>query len=225
VQHAGSDESVWKGSGPGKGMLAMKQAASVENFFARNKDIPPVIDALVRWNGAKEHALHNRLDPDHICMSGHSFGANTTQAVAGEVFARARVSFLEPRISAAVMMSPSAPAGGDPAEAFASIKIPCLLMTGTNDDSPIGTTTAADRQKVFPCLQAAPAWQVVFDKGTHMSFGDRDLLGKSQNENRYHRATLALTSAFWDAQLKGDAAAKSWLNGSGAKSVLVPEDK
>jgi len=98
-------------------------------------------------------------------------------------------------------------------------------MTGTKDDSPIGNSTAADRLKVYPNLTQAPAWQVVFDKATHMSFGDRDLLGKSQNENRYHKAILALTTAFWDAQLKGSATAKSWLNGAGAKSVLVPEDQ
>ena len=224
VQHPGSDESVWKDVGPLQRMVALKQAASLENFLARNKDIPVVIDALLHWNGEKDHALKDRLDPEHIGMSGHSFGAKTTQAVAGESFALGN-SFREPRIDAAVMMSPGAPAIGDPEKAFASIKIPCLLMTGTQDDSPIGNSTAADRLKVFPALRLAPAWQVVFDKGTHMSFGDRDLRGNATAAGRYHRAILALTTAFWDAELKGDAAAKTWLNGSGAKSVLVPEDK
>ncbi len=224
VQHPGSDESVWKDVGPLQRVAAMKQAASVENFLARNKDVPVVIDALVRWNGEKDHALKNRLDPEHIGMSGHSFGAKTTQAVAGESFALG-TSFLEPRIDAAVMMSPGAPAIGDPEKAFASIKMPCLLMTGTQDDSPIGNTTAADRLKVFPALRLAPAWQVVFDKGTHMSFGDRDLRGKAITDTRYHKAILALTTAFWDAELKGNAEAKTWLTGGGAKSVLVPEDK
>ncbi|MEO5716583.1 MAG: CocE/NonD family hydrolase [Luteolibacter sp.] len=225
VQHPGSDESVWKDVPPLQRMVAAKQAASLENFLARNKDIPAVIDALVRWNGEKEHELHNRLDPEHIGMSGHSFGATTTQAVSGEAFVRDRFTFLEPRISAAVMMSPCAPAAGDPVKAFAPIKIPCLLMTGTNDDSPIGNSTAAERLTVFPGLQLAPAWQVVFDKGTHMTFGERDLKGAAIKDPRYHRAILALTTAFWDAELRGDAAAKSWLNGAGARSVLVPEDK
>ncbi len=225
VQHPGSDESVWKGAGPVKGMIAMKEAASLENFLARNQDIPAVIDALVRWNGEKQHELRGRLDPEHIGMSGHSFGAKTTQAVAGGTFATARAAFLEPRIDAAVMMSPGPPDAGDALKAFASIKIPCLLMTGTKDDSPIGNMTAADRLKVFPGLQLAPAWQVVFDKGTHMSFGDRGLMGKPQDGSRYHKAILALTTAFWDARLKGSATAQSWLNGAGARSVLVPDDK
>ena len=224
MQHPGSDQSVWKDVPLRQRMGALKQAASLENFQARTKDIPAVIDALTRWNGEKNHPLNGRLDLAHLGMSGHSFGANTTQAVSGQAFARGRVSFLEPRIDAAVMMSPSPPAVGDPAVAFAAIKIPCLLMTGTLDDSPIGNTSAAARLKVFPHLQQAPAWQVVFDKATHMSFGERDLLGKPLTESRFHRAILALTTGFWDATLKGDARARTWLNGAGAKSMLAPND-
>lgn len=224
VQHSGSDESVWKDAPMLQRMTAMKQAASLENFMARSSDIPAVIDSLTTWNQQKGHALHQRLDLQHIAMSGHSFGANTTQAVAGQSFARGRKSFVEPRIDAALMMSPSPPALCDPASAFASIKIPCLLMTGTKDDSPIGNSTAADRLKVFPYLEKAAAWQVVFQDATHMSFGERELTGGASKNSRYHKAILALSTAFWDAQLRGDADAKAWLNGEGARKVLDPKD-
>ena len=225
VQHPGSDESVWKGVPPLQRMAGMQRAASLENFLARARDIPVVIDALALWNGEAAHPLHGRLDLARLGMSGHSFGAVTTQALAGQAFAGERVSLLDPRLTAAVMMSPSPPAQGDPAVAFGPIKIPCLLLTGTLDDSPIGNTRAADRLKVFPHLQLAPAWQVVFDKATHMSFGERGLLGQSLGEARYHRAILALTTALWDATLKGAGQAKAWLNGEGAKAVLTPADR
>ena len=225
VQHPGSDESVWKNTERLQRMAELKKAASLENFMRRGEDIPVIIDALTAWNNDKENPLHDRFDLKHIGMSGHSFGANTTQVLAGQTIAGGRISFLEPRISAAVMMSPGIPALGDPAKAFESIKIPCLLMTGTLDTSPIGNSSAEDRLKVFPNLTHAPAWQIVFDKATHMSFGDRDLQGNSENENRYHKAILALTTAFWDARLRGDKEAKAWLNGSSARSCLVPEDK
>ncbi len=78
--------------------------------------------------------------------------------------------------------------------------------------------------KVFPNLSRASAWQVVFDGATHMSFGDRNLRGKSDVGNRYHNAILALTTAFWDAHLKGDSAAKKWLDGDGAERLLAKED-
>jgi len=225
VQHAGSDESVWKEAETGQRMVAMRKAASLESLMGRVKDIPSVIDALTRWNAEKDHPLGGRMDLEHLGMSGHSFGAVTTQAVAGQAYAGGRVPFLEKRIDAAVMFSPSTPALGDPAKAFASVTIPCLLMTGTLDDSPIGNSTAADRLKVFPALVKAPAWQVVFDKGTHMSFGDRDLKGNSEAGNRYHKPILALSTAFWDARLRGDKEAAAWLNGPEARSVLVTEDK
>ena len=220
VQHPGSDESVWKDAGPLEKVTAMRQAASIDNYLKRTKDVPAVIDALAKWNGEPEHALAGRLDLEHLGMSGHSFGAQTTQAVAGQG-ARPRMSLAEPRIDAAVMMSPSPPAAGDPTKAFAPIKIPCLLMTGTHDDSPIGNTTPADRLKVFPHLQQAPAWQVVFDQATHMDFGQS---GKG-SPTRYHQATLALTTAFWDAELKADPAAKAWLRGENARPVLVAADR
>jgi predicted dienelactone hydrolase len=224
VQHPGSDESVWKGAAALERIGAMKKAASLENYLDRAKDIPAVIDVLTDWSEQKDHPLFHRLDLEKIGMSGHSFGAQTTQAVAGQG-ARPRLSFAEPRIDAAVMMSPSPPAMGDPARSFAPIKIPCLLMTGTLDDSPIGNTKPEDRLKVFPHLQQAAAWQVVFDKANHMAFGERDLAGKAPAESRYHRAILALTTAFWDAKLKNDTAAKKWLKGEDARSVLVPGDR
>lgn len=225
VQHPGSDECVWKNTPLTGRMAAMKKAASLENHLARARDIPAVIDALTKWNGEEGHPLKGRLDLEHLGMSGHSFGAGTTQAVSGQTAARGRVAFVEPRIDASVMMSPSPPALGDPAAAFASIKIPCLLMTGTQDDSPIGNNTPEDRLKVFPHLQQAAAWQVVFDKATHMAFGERELTGKTHRDPRYHRAILALTTAFWDAELKRDTTARTWLKGKGPAAVLVPEDR
>jgi predicted dienelactone hydrolase len=225
IQHPGSDESVWKDERAGKRMAAMKLAASPKNFMARNNDVPAVIDALEAWNGEKGHALEDVFDISSIGMSGHSFGAVTTQAMAGQAFAGGRISYTEERIDAALMMSPSSPKRGDPAEAFGNIRIPCLLMTGTLDDSPIGDTTPASRLLVFPALTNAPAWQVVFDEATHMSFGERDLAGKSIKGSRYHEAILALSTAFWDAELRGDNAARAWLNGEGAEKALVSKDE
>jgi len=225
VQHPGSDESVWKDQPASQRKLAMQQAGSLENFLGRNKDIPAVIDALTHWNNQEGHTLYHRLDPGHIGMSGHSFGAITTQAIAGQSFVAEHVSFRDSRIKAAVMMSPNKPAIGDPAAAFASIQIPCLLLTGTQDDGVIFGTRPEDRLQVFPYLQQAQAWQVVFDKATHMTFGERDLMGQPIRDPRYHRAILALTTAFWDAELMGNTAAKNWLQGDGARTVLVSQDR
>lgn len=224
VQHPGSDESVWKSQPFLQRITAMKKAASLENVIARGHDIPFVIETLTTWNHEKKHPLHGRMNLDAIGMSGHSFGANTTQSVAGQDYPGNKLSFTEPRIDAAVMMSPGPPAIGDSAKAFGDIRIPCLLMTGTEDDSPIGKQTPEDRLKVFPHLQKAPAWQVVFDGADHMDFGQRSMRGEEIKGTRYHQAILALTTAFWDSTLKNNAAATSWLKGKDARSVLETKD-
>ena len=224
IQHPGSDESVWRGERPLNRMAAMKSAASAQNFLDRTKDVPAVINALETWNVEKGHALHGAFDLGRIGMSGHSFGAATTQAMAGQDYAGGRVSHREDRIDAALIISPNVPKLGDPAKAFAAITVPCLLITGTRDDSPIGDVEPADRLKVFPNLANAPAWQVVFDKATHMSFGESVGFGKATEGDRCHKPILALSTAFWDAHLRGDKAAKEWLNGDGAKAILGEAD-
>lgn len=223
MQHIGSDESVWKEAAALERVTAMRQAASAKSYLERTKDVPAVLDALAKWNDEKGHPLSGRMDLEKVGMSGHSFGAQTTQVMAGQ--SAGRLSLRDPRVDAAVMMSPSPPARGDAATAFGTVKIPCLLMTGTLDDSPIGNTTPADRLKVFPHLTEAPAWQVVFDKATHMDFGQRAVKSGASKETRYHRAILGLTTAFWDAELKGRPEALKWLNDGGAEKVLLPEDR
>jgi len=49
----------------------------------------------------------------------------------------------------------------------------------------------------------------------HSAFGDRPLPGDQKPRNpNHHRAILALSTAFWDAYLRGDAAARAWLQGA-----------
>lgn len=92
VQHPGSDESVWKEAARGERMTAMKQAASGRSLLDRLSDIPFVLDQLERWNGESGHALHGALDLEHIGMTGHSFGAVTTQAMMGQKYPSGKAS-------------------------------------------------------------------------------------------------------------------------------------
>ena len=84
LQHPGSDDSVWKSEPGQQRMRAMKQAASLDNFMLRVQDVPAVLNQLAIWNAAKTNQLADRLDMKKIGMSGHSFGAVTTEAVSGE---------------------------------------------------------------------------------------------------------------------------------------------
>jgi dienelactone hydrolase len=220
LQHPGSDESVWRGVRLADRMQAMRDAASARNFALRCGDVRAVLDALTVWNGDERHALHGRLDLARVGMSGHSFGAVTTQAVSGQTFGPLGRRHTDARIDAALPMSPSPPALGAPARAFGAVAVPWLLMTGTADDSPIGDTSPADRLEVFPALPAAiDRYELVLDGAAHGVFSNR------RGDAAHHRTILALSTAFWDVHLRGDAAARAWLHGDGAKQALGAKDR
>lgn len=227
LQHPGSDTGVWKDVPLLQRKSAMQKAASVENFTLRVGDVRAALDQLARWNDEPGHVLHRRLDLGHVGMSGHSFGAGTTQAVGGQAYGPRSLG--DPRIDAAIAFSPSSPSdrGGDPKAAFGAVRIPWLLMTGTHDTSLIGGQTPASRLEVFPALPATgQAYEVLLDRAEHSAFTDRALPGDVQVRNpNHHRAILAISTAFWDAWLSRDADARGWLDGDGPRRVLEAADR
>ncbi len=223
MQHPGSDDAVWKDTAPLQRMAAMRGAASLGNFLLRVHDVPAVLDQLAIWN--KSGPLAGRMDLEKIGMSGHSFGAVTTEAVSGERFPLSGTELTDQRIRAAVVFSPSTPKSESAGRAFGDVKIPWLLMTGTEDIAPIGGQDMKSRLAVYDALRGATRYEVVLNKGEHSAFTDRPLPGDHEARNpNHHRVILAISTAFWDACLRGDKEALTWLNGSGPRSVLEPAD-
>ena len=226
LQHPGSDDSVWKDTPPARRLRAMKQAASLDNFLLRVQDVPAVLNQLELWNADKTNALAGRMDLKKVGMSGHSFGAVTTEAVSGETFPLEGQKLTDARITAAIAFSPSTPKSGGAAKAFGAVKIPWLLMTGTKDLAPIGNADMKSRLGVYPALRGAPKYEVELNNAEHSVFTDRALPGDREPRNpNHHRVILALSTAFWDAYLRGDAAALAWLDGASPRSVMEPDDR
>lgn len=226
VQHPGSDSSVWKDEEPGQRMQAMRKAASAQNFLHRAKDVPAALDQLDHWNNTEGHALAGRLNLLKVGMSGHSFGAVTTQAVSGQRTRRGKARFTDARIDAAVIMSPSSPRRGTPDAAFGNVSLPWLLMTGTKDTAPIGDADMKSRLAVFPALPPGGKYELVLFGARHSAFSDRDLPGDTEPRNpNHHRVILALSTAFWDTFLLDSAPARQWLDGNGPRSVLEQRDR
>ena len=112
--------------------LTVQDAARGRDILLRVGDIHVVLDQLARWRADTASPLHGRVDPRRIGMSGHSFGALTTQAVSGQHFPLGDAA-TDSRIKAAVLFSPSSPRRGDPKKAFDKVSVPWILMTGTED--------------------------------------------------------------------------------------------
>ena len=227
LQHPGSDTAVWRDEPLARRMAAMRDAASLENFQLRVRDVPRVLDQLEAWNRKAGHPLAGRLDLRHVGMSGHSFGAQTTQAVSGQSFPLIGRRLTDDRIKAAVIMSPGSPQGRlDPRGAFADVTIPWLLMTGTKDTSLIGSQSVESRLAVFPALPPGGKYELVLHDAEHSVFSDRPLPGDREPRNpAHHQAILALSTAFFDATLRDDEAAQAWLDGDGPAHVLDEDDR
>jgi len=226
LQHPGSDDGVWRDTPKAQRPAAMQQAASVQNLLLRARDVAVVIDQLAKWQSLDGHALAGRLDLARLGMSGHSFGAVTTQAVSGQADPSGSQRLTDPRIKAALAFSPGPPARGEPARAFGSVRIPWMLMTGTKDASLIGSQTPQSRLNVYPHLPDIAKYELVLDHAEHSAFTDRPLPGDTEPRNpNHHRAILALSTAFWDAHLRDDPAARAWLHGDGAREVLEKDDR
>ncbi|HEY2289845.1 MAG TPA: hypothetical protein VGM86_04000 [Thermoanaerobaculia bacterium] len=218
VEHLGSDTTaITKG---GRLLKNLKEAAGdPRNAVARPLDVRFVLDQLEKLNQGGSPLFH-RLDLTRVGMAGHSFGSWTTMAVAGQ-----GGNFTEPRFKAAIAMSTPVPKQKDYERVYRDVHIPILHMTGTEDDSPIGETKAAERRIAYDHIQGVDQYLVTFQGGDHMVFSGRLIQAERPKDPVFHSLILQGTTAFWDAYLKGDAAAKDWLAKGGYAAALGTDGK
>ncbi|HYG61513.1 MAG TPA: alpha/beta fold hydrolase [Thermoanaerobaculia bacterium] len=227
VQHPGSDSSVWQGTlHPLKSMRAA--SSDPANSIARPLDVRFTIDRLEALN-REASPYKGRLDLEDLGVAGHSFGAYTALAVAGQMFVRGNreMSLADPRVKAVLAMSAPAPARKWQADkSYSRIKVPVLHMTGTRDDSPIGDTRASERRIPFDRISAVDQYLLVLNGGDHMVFsGARRPTASSDKDPVFLDLILMSSTAFWDVYLRGDTAARAWLANGGFEKALGAEGK
>lgn len=222
LTHIGSDSSLWEGK-PGHPWDVLRRspitrAMTVERF----QDVPAVLNQLPGW-AAENADVGAMMDLSTLGMSGHSFGAMTTQAMAGENFpgdhdapAGELVSYKDDRFKAAIAYSPvpiRELVGETPEKYFyGPISLPIFYMTGTNDDSPLEGFTYDRRVVVYDYTGAAEKYLLVLNEGDHMVYnGTRGKLEANPLREPHEDFIKVISLAFWDGYLKGDAAALEWL--------------
>ncbi len=234
LQHPGSDESVWRGKA--QPIKSLQEAVrnpllAVNGAVNRTADVRFALDWLETLQ-KKPGSLKGRLDLGRIGMAGHSFGASTTLALAGQVAVLPtgrEISGADSRIKAAVVMSPPVPKRPTQRQkAYQKITIPCFYMTGTEDDSPIGETRKEDRRVPFDLSgSAADRYLVTFTGGDHGIFAGRSALTPRRQREKdaiFHKLICAASTAFWDAYLREDSKAKEWLlSEDGFQRLLGPD--
>jgi hypothetical protein len=217
VQHIGSDEEARQGARPRKEL--QKAFYSPQNIRNRPIDIIFAINQLdvMQREGA---APGDRCDMTRVGVAGHDFGAQTVLALAGQVLP-GQFSFDEPRIKAVVAISAPVPLGQVPLDlAYGDIARPCLHITGTADNSIVGTTQASQRRLPFDHMSSADQYLITLFGADHMTYSGHLRAANSTHDAMYQRLIAECTAVYWDAYLKDDPAAKTWLTGGSMESHL-----
>ncbi len=231
IQHPGSDESVWQGKKGGEAVGSMKAAMTMSNMGLRIGDVHFVIDEIVRRSKLDDNEFRF-ADVSKIGMSGHSFGAQTTMAIAGQATPAGRgQSGFDNRITAAIAFSPNARIKVSLDKQFGDIRLPVFSITGTLDGSVLNDgTEAAHRMLPYQHMPVGDKYLVVYDGGVHMIFGGQNTAGRRSMAVRdvaIQQDVKASTLAFWNAYLKNDAGALKWLTYArgGFRDTLASADR
>lgn len=208
LQHLGSDDGIFQNGGMRHLWDTLRKVfENPTNSYNRAWDVSFAIDQLEKLN-REPSLLQNRLDLSRLGMAGHSFGAATTLIVVGERSSTITGKFLEPRIKAAIAMSPPVFDGIQ----FDGIHVPVFVMTGTHD---AGFTRTADRRTAYDGITSPGTCLVLFKGADHLTFSGHFHWYQKERDTKFQPMICAATTAFWDAHLRGDAGAKAWLEQGG----------
>lgn len=226
LTHIGTDSSLWEGKPGHPWDILRKHHVPRDVTMDRFKDVPFALDALKDW-AARHPEITAPWDFDNLGISGHSFGAMTTQIMAGQLMPDKDghlMSLRDPRFKAGIAYSPvpishlsDAP---NPA-LYGPIDIPLLHMTGTDDTSPLESFDYDHRLLVYEHTDHPEKYLLIKQDGDHMVYnGTRGKLEANPNRERHEEIIKIMAHAFWDAQLKDDDAARQWIKDHAAERFL-----
>jgi predicted dienelactone hydrolase len=227
IQHPGSDENIIDARHSlSQNLHALRRAGNAQQLRDRLSDIKFILDEL------HHRAEFHQADLTRIGMSGHSFGALTTQMLAGQSKGAKTRKNSDPRIKAVIAFSPSVRNRVDAETQFTDVKLPFMSVTGTLDGDIYGLGIAPEeRIRPFYAMPSGHKFLLLFHHGDHAVFSGGSSINTHARlpeavaeDERITRQTQMLTLAFWDAYLRNMAPAQQWLT-TRAASTLEPLDR
>ncbi len=139
------------------------------------------------------------------------------------------LSTRDPRIRAAVVLSPNGLSYQKYGEkAYDGITVPVMFMTATNDYSPINESTPKERRLPFEHCRHCDRSLVTFNGGDHSIFSGHGKNRPARKEFRgdqvYHPLIAELSLRFWEAYLKNNPAALSFVRSAEAMKQTVGDN-
>jgi predicted dienelactone hydrolase len=187
---------------------------------SRPADVSFILDSLAALVELAPQ-LAGKLDPQHIGVAGHSFGANTAQIVGGAVpYVQGQPQpMADPRADAIVLLSPQGLGAQLTESSWDSMTSPTLHMTGSRDP---GRNLQDPGWRLHPFEYSPPGHKyLVWVEGMDHGYGgmggagfEPATDGISYAPNPEHlEITRSVTTAFLDAYLKGSDAGRAFLEG------------
>ena len=184
----------------------------LDSFDAIESDVPQL-----RGDDGK-----GLLDRQRIGMAGHWAGALTT-VMAFDAKVRTRLLAVpaamgDKRIQAAILISGQGTL--DPMfnrDAWSEITRPMLVITGSLDQLSISNETPESRKEPYLYAHPGDKYLLYIEGATHGSFGGKEITTilhekPTTDIHLITDITAAATTAFWDAHLLKDGAAKNICN-------------
>ena len=210
-----------------------KNVTDPKAWETRARDVAFLIDSL-SVVGERVPALAGRLDAARLGVGGHSYGAYTAGLLAGATVAPAKgsknpktQSFGDPRPKAFLLLSPpGAGMRGWTASSWSAVARPLLVVTGSRDKGSKGQEPSW-RLDAFRLSPPGDKYSLFLRGASHQSYTGRyaepgaALSGRGKGapavdeEVAIFKDVKAVSVAFWDDYLRGDAAAKAFLDSDG----------
>jgi predicted dienelactone hydrolase len=207
--HIGSDHDAFL-------QVGGKTARDPGSAFDLQRQRAADISFILSWLDLIEQRLagiRGKIDRERIGVAGHSMGAGTAMLIGGATASSPGgpvESFRDERVKAVVAMSPQgAGEEGFGEHSWDHVEIPVMTMSGTADGG-INGEPPSWRVQPFEHMPGGEKYQVTVEGAEHLSFA----IGV-----RFHLCVLRETTAFWDAYLKGDHAAKQKIANLGSCEV------
>ena len=181
--------------------------------------------------------LKDKMDTEKVAVSGHNHGAYTAELIAGATVTVEETikapdgtetkrittakALTDARVKAILALSPAGPdQGGLTKESFKELKLPMMTMTGSNDTTG-EKQDAAWKKQAFELAPEGSKYHIVIEGASNNSFtAPRRSWGRGGGDQPADPTfdwVKTSTLQFWNATLKGDEAAKTWLAGEGLK--------
>lgn len=198
---------------------------TLKHWRTRPEDVAFILDHLDAI-ASRVAGLEGKLDKSRIGMGGHSFGAHTTQMIAGlslkSPLAAKPIQLADPRPRAFLMISPQGTGRSTDKDSWRDITRPAMVITGSKDDSVRDGKGPEWRLEVYENMPP-PDKYLVFIKDAYHGFGG--IVGKvrfpssgpANPDHVYYVKTTSL--AFWDAYLKQIETAKKFLQSEQLQQV------